>query len=85
MEKKEKRKKKSTAAEKDSDHKPNWREYKATVEDIQSFLANTVVLRQNAITGRPEVRVPMRDEFEELGMVYPTGGKPLDEWRSSTV
>ena len=87
MEKESKRKKKTTAAGDGGgkEHKKNWREYMATVEDIQVFLANNVLLRQNAITGRPEIRVPMRDEFEELGLVYPTGAKPLDEWRSSTV
>ena len=86
-EKPKKKRKQKAAAEGDGEkaHKKNWREYLATVEDIQTFLANTVLLRQNAITGRPEFRVPMKDEFEALGMIYPTGGKPLDEWRSAVV
>ena len=84
-EEKPKKKRKSKAATDDGsekEHKKNWREYMATVEDIQTFLAGTVLLRQNAISGRPEFRVPTQDEFEALGQVYPTGAKPLDEWRS---
>ena len=81
-----KKRKRKAAADGDStehkEHKKNWREYMATVEDIQTFLAGTVLLRQNAISGRPEFRVPTQDEFEALGQVYPTGAKPLDEWRS---
>ena len=84
-EEKPKKKRKSKAATDDGsekEHKKNWREYMATVEDIQTFLAGTVLLRQNAISGRPEFRVPTQDGFEALGQVYPTGAKPLDEWRS---
>ena len=75
-EEKPKKKRKSKAATDDGsekEHKKNWREYMATVEDIQTFLAGTVLLRQNAISGRPEFRVPTQDEFEALGQVYPTG------------
>ena len=86
-EKPKKQRKKKAAAGEDGggkEHKPNWREYMATVEDIQTFLAGTVLLRHNAITGRPEFRVPMQDELETLGMTYPTGARPLDEWRSAS-
>ena len=43
-----------------------------------------MLLRHNVITGQPEFRVPERDEFEAMGMKYPTGAVPLDEWRSAT-
>ena len=66
------------------EHKPNWRETHASPEDIQKFLNDNVLLRHDVITGQPEFRVPERDEFEALGMTYPTGAVPLDEWRSAT-
>ena len=65
-------------------HKPNWRETHLTPEDIQRFLCDNVLLRYNVITSEPEFRVPERDEFEAMGMKYPTGAVPLDEWRSAT-
>ena len=86
--KKPKKKAKKAAAEGDGgsekEHKPNWRETHASPEDIQRFLCNNVLLRHNVITGQPEFRVPERDEFEAMGMTYPTGAVPLDEWRSAT-
>lgn len=65
-------------------HRPNWREVRATPEDIQHFLCDNVLLRHNVITGDEEFRVPEKDEFADLGMTYPTGASPLDEWRSAT-
>ena len=38
---KRKQKKKETAGER----KPNWKEYMATVEDIQNFLVDRILLR----------------------------------------
>ena len=49
-----KRKKKETSGER----KPNWKEYMATVEDIQNFLMDRILLRHNVITGRVEYRLP---------------------------
>ena len=49
-----KKKKTETAGER----KPNWKEYMATVEDIQNFLMDRVLLRYNVITGRVEYRLP---------------------------
>ena len=66
------------------EHKKNWREVYATTEDIQNFLCANILLRQNEVTGCPEFRVPMRDEFDALGMMYPTGTVPLMEWQSAT-
>ena len=85
--KKPKKKAKKAAAESDGsekEHKPNWRETHVSTEDIQKFLNDNVLLRHNVITGQPEFRVPERDEFAALGMRYPTGAVPLDEWRSAT-
>ena len=51
---KEKEKKKAPRP----DHKPNWQEVYATVEDIQQFLSDRVMLRFNVVTGRVEVHWP---------------------------
>ena len=40
------------------ERKPNWKEYTATVEDIQNFLMDRVLLRHNVITGRVETPTP---------------------------
>ena len=80
----EKKPKKKTGNNEQKEHKPNWRETHASAEDILKFLNKNILLRHNVITGRQEFRVPMQDEFESLGMVYPTGATPLDEWRSLT-
>ena len=39
-------------SEEKKEHKKQWREYTATVEDIQNFLMDRVLLRHNVITGR---------------------------------
>ena len=82
---KKKRKKKAAAeGEGSKEHKKNWRETRATAADIRQMLTDNVLLRQNVITGRPEFRVPMNDEFDPVcRMFYPSGASPLDEWRSA--
>ena len=65
-----------------NEHKPNWRETRATEEDIQNFLMGTLYLRHNVITGKDEFRVPEISEYAAMGIKYPTGKTPLDEWRS---
>ena len=35
----------------ETQHKKNWREVRATEEDIQKFLMGTLYLRHNVITG----------------------------------
>ena len=64
------------------EHKKNWREVRATEEDIQKFLMGTLYLRHNVITGKDEFRVPEISECAAMGIKYPTGKTPLDEWRS---
>ena len=65
----------------EKEHKPNWRETHASKQDIATFLNGVILLRHNVITDKAEFRVPDSDEFEALGMTYPTGKTPLDEWR----
>ena len=61
-EEKPKKKRKKSAAEGDGtqekEHKKNWREVYATVEDIKGFLGGRLYLRHNVITGRVECRLP---------------------------
>jgi hypothetical protein len=59
---KRKQKKKETAGER----KPNWKEYMATVEDIQNFLMDRILLWHYVITGRVEYRA--------LDSMTPSGG-----------
>ncbi len=78
-------KKKETEASEQTEakeHKKNWRETRATEEDIQNFLMGTLYLRHNVITGKDEFRVPEISEYAAMGIRYPTGKTPLDEWRS---
>jgi len=58
MEEEPKKKRKKEAAEGSKERKKNWKEYMATVEDIQNFLMDRVLLRHNVITGRVEYRDP---------------------------
>ena len=46
------------------EHKRPWREVYATVEDIQNFLMDRVLLRHNVITRRVECREPSGDETD---------------------
>ena len=60
------REKKDTMKEtKKSGHAKNWKEYTATVEDIERFLSDHVVLRRNVVTGRTECRIPESDVFAD--------------------
>ena len=77
---KSKRKKKETAgerkprsAQRDALHAKNWKEYMATVEDIQNFLMDRILLRHNVITGRVEYRLPV----ERLFLYHPVLRPPL--------
>ena len=49
---------KPRSAQRNASHKKNWKEYTATVEDIQNFLMDRVLLRHNVITKRVEWRDP---------------------------
>ena len=43
----------------DGERKPSWKEYMATVEDIQNFLMDRILLRHNVITKRVDYRAPL--------------------------
>ena len=53
-------------SEEPKEHKKQWREYTATVEDIQNFLMDRVLLRHNVITGRVEFRIPDTDNWQPI-------------------
>ena len=53
-------------SEEPKEHKKPWREYTATVEDIQNFLMDRVLLRHNVITGRVEFRIPDTDNWQPI-------------------
>ncbi len=76
---KKKRKKKAAEGEggEPKEHKPNWREVYATVEDIKGFLADHIYLRHNVITRRAECRIPQADYFA-AGW---SGGQCMDQWQ----
>ena len=76
-----KNKKDSAATEKGGgkEHKKNWREVYATVEDIKTFLSDHIYLRHNVITGRIECRVPTKDLWE-LG-TDPFEAAQVDKWQ----
>ena len=59
------------------EHKKNWKEYTATVEDIEWFLRDHAYLRYNVITGRTEYRIPPQDCFAE----YMAEDLLSDQWR----
>ena len=64
--KKEKNEQKPRSAQRDASHKKNWKEYMATVEDIQNFLMDRVLLRHNVITRRVEYRLPDEDLWQPV-------------------
>ena len=80
-EEKPKKKRKKAAAEGEGgepkEHKPNWREVYATVEDIKGFLADHIYLRHNVITRRAECRIPQADYFA-AGW---SEGQCTDQWQ----
>ena len=79
-EKKEKKKRKKSAKDDDEkEHKKNWREVYATVEDIKTYLSDHIYLRHNLITGRIECRVPTKDLWE-LG-TDPFEAAQVDKWQ----
>ena len=64
---KKKRKKKSVAkgdGTLEKEHKKNWREVYASVEDIKAFLGGRLYLRHNVITRRVECRLPSNYETD---------------------
>ena len=81
MDEEKPKKKRKKAAEGEGgepkEHKPNWREVYATVEDIKGFLADHIYLRHNVITRRAECRIPQADYFA-AGW---SGGQCTDQWQ----
>ncbi len=76
------------------EHKKPWKEEYATVDDIQNFLMDRVLLRHNVITKRAECRAPSvpprsalplcsaknwRDDTA-LDGCSPCGGRPEEDW-----
>ena len=53
------------------ERKKNWKEYTATVEDIQNFIMDKVMLRHNVVTRRVEYRLPEQDYFAEADTATP--------------
>jgi predicted P-loop ATPase len=78
-EKEKKKRKKSAKDDDEKEHKKNWREVYATVEDIKTFLSDHIYLRHNVITGRIECRVPTKDLWE-LG-TDPFEAAQVDKWQ----
>ena len=60
----------------EKEHKLNWRETYATVEEIKQFLSGHIYLRQNVVTGRTECRILESDLFAE----WTAEGLPTDRW-----
>ncbi|MBQ2173972.1 MAG: hypothetical protein II453_02505, partial [Alphaproteobacteria bacterium] len=58
-----KNKKDSAATEKggEKEHKKNWREVYATVEDIKTYLSDHIYLRYNTVKHQVEARLPAED------------------------
>ena len=56
--------------------KPNWREYTATVEDIEQFLSDHVLLRHNVVTRRVECWILESDLFAD----WRAEGLPTGTW-----
>jgi len=63
MQKEKTKRSKQTEVQK-KEHKPNWKEYTATPEDIKTFLLDNIFLRHNVITGRVEYRTPSSYESD---------------------
>ena len=78
-EKEKKKRKKSAKDDDEKEHKKNWREVYATVEDIKTYLSDHIYLRHNVITGRIECRVPTKDLWE-LG-TDPFEAAQVDKWQ----
>ena len=91
-EEKPKKKRKKAAAEGEGgepkEHKPNWREVYATVEDIKGFLADHIYLRWNLVKHRVEARLPMEDTFcvnSELAQFVSDDWQPMSDRLKNTL
>ena len=50
----------------EKEHKKNWREEYATMEEIKAFLSDHVYLRYNMVKHQVEVRLPSQDSFSRV-------------------
>ena len=62
----EEKRRKGRKKKEPSERKKNYKEYMATVEDIQNFLMERVLLRHNVITRRVEYRLPDEDLWQPV-------------------
>ena len=62
-EKEKKKRKKSAKDDDEKEHKKNWREVYATVEDIKTYLSDHIYLRYNTVKHQVEARLPAEDPF----------------------
>ena len=60
--------KKKTKKKPDGEHKPSWKEYIATVQDIEQFLGDHVFLRHNMVHQISAVRLGLA--FKRLGFAF---------------
>jgi len=91
-EKPKKKRKQKAAAEGEGgepkEHKPNWREVYATVEDIKGFLSDHIYLRWNLVKHRVEARLPMEDTFcvnSELAQFVSDDWQPMSDRLKNTL
>ena len=63
MEEEKPKVKKAAETEGEKEHKPNWRETHATVEEIKAYLADRIYFRHNVVTKRTECRLPSERGF----------------------
>ena len=71
----EEKKRKQTAGDR-KEHKANWREVYASVDEIKAFLSDHVYLRFNTVKHQVEARLPAGDPFCSEGELsqFVTGG-----------
>ena len=60
------------------ERKKNWKEYTATVEDIEQFLGGHVYLRYNVVTGRTEYKDPSRPPLFRGGVWQPISDRVVN-------
>ena len=78
-EEEKKKKRKKVEAGDVKEHKPNWRETHATVEEIKAYLADRIYFRHNVVTKRTECRLPSGWKVVGGGWKEDTSG--TDQWQ----
>ena len=69
---------KKTKKKEGKERKKNWKEYTATVEDIEQFLSGHVYLRYNVVTGRTEYKDPSRPPLFRGGVWQPISDRVVN-------